>query len=256
MKRFMVVVLCIVVIAAGAGGAWWHYGHTGAKQPTTTAKTTTQAASTQPPKPSFDKTQYSLTDPNSIWVIVNKKNPLKPKTYVPNDLIFPTVPTRVPGNVSMQMRKVAGTALETMFAGAKKDGINLMLSSGYRPYTFQQVLYNNYVASSGVAAADTFSARPGYSEHQTGLAADIEPLSEKCDVDQCFANLPEGKWLAANAYKYGFVIRYPKGKDSVTGYEYEPWHVRYVGVEAATEMQKEDVVTLETFFGLPPAPTY
>lgn len=252
----MVVVFCVAVVAAGAAGAWWHFGHSAAKPQTATTTSTTTAETTPPPKPSFDKTKYPLTDPTSIWVIVNKQNPLNPKTYIPNDLIFPNIPTRVPGNVSMQMRKVAGTALENMFADAKKQGINLMLSSGYRPYTFQQVLYNNYVASSGVAAADTFSARPGYSEHQTGLAADIEPLSEKCDVDQCFANLPEGKWLAANAYKYGFVIRYPKGKDSITGYEYEPWHVRYIGVAAATEMHNEGVTTLETFFGLPPAPTY
>lgn len=83
-----------------------------------------------------------------------------------------------------------------------------------------------------------------------------EPLNEKCDVDQCFANLPEGKWLAANAYRYGFVIRYPKGQDNVTGYEYEPWHVRYIGIAAATEMHNEGVSTLEAFFGLPPAPTY
>jgi len=131
-----------------------------------------------------------------------------------------------------------------------------MVSSAYRSYSYQVSLYGKYVRDQGQSVADTQSARPGYSEHQTGLAVDVEPYDQQCDVEQCFADLPAGKWIAANAYKYGFIIRYTKDKTHVTGYEYEPWHVRYVGVELATEMHNQHIETLEEFFGLPAAPDY
>jgi D-alanyl-D-alanine carboxypeptidase len=131
-----------------------------------------------------------------------------------------------------------------------------MLSSGYRSYDYQVGLYNGYVKSQGQATADTQSARPGYSEHQTGLAVDIEPASKKCELDACFADTPEGKWLVANAYKYGFILRYTQDKTAVTGYAYEPWHFRYVGTPLATEMHNQNVATLEEFFNLPVAPDY
>jgi D-alanyl-D-alanine carboxypeptidase len=108
----------------------------------------------------------------------------------------------------------------------------------------------------GKAVADSQSARPGYSEHQTGLAVDVEPTSRKCEVEACFGDTPEGKWVAANAHKFGFIIRYPKNMQSVTGYIYEPWHIRYVGKELAGEMHKQNIATLEQFFGLEAAPDY
>lgn len=204
----------------------------------------------------YDKNQYSLTNPDSIWIVVNKKRPLSPADYVPSDLTVPNVPLRVPGNESMQLRLAAARALEKMFAAAKSDNVPLMLSSGYRSYNYQVSLYGSYVKSVGRAGADAVSARPGYSEHQTGLAADIEPLDEKCDVSVCFADLPAGKWLSANAYKYGFIMRYPADKVKVTGYDYEPWHFRYVGSSLAAELHKLHIETLEEFFGLPAAPGY
>lgn len=200
--------------------------------------------------PGFDKKKYSTTDPNSIWVVVNKPVPLNPIDYAPNDLVYPSVPLRVPGNESMQLRKEAASALEAMFADAKKDGLNLMISSGYRSYTYQVGLYNGYVKSSGQAAADTYSARPGHSEHQTGLAVDIEPTTKKCEVDACFAATPEGVWLAQNAHKYGFLLRYTTEKENVTGYENEPWHYRYVGIDLSEELHTTDTKTLEEFFGV------
>ncbi len=200
--------------------------------------------------PNFDKARYSQTDPTSIWVIVNKKHGLSPKTYIPNDLVVPDVRLRVPGNSSMQVRQVTADALEKLIGDAKSQGINLELSSGYRSYSFQVSLYGSYVKSDGQAAADRVSARPGYSEHQTGLAADLDDLSHKCHLETCFGELPEGKWLAAHAYEYGFVIRYPKDKESITGYAYEPWHLRYIGVSAATEMHIQHIETLEEFFGV------
>lgn len=200
--------------------------------------------------PTFDKTQYSTIDPISIWIVVNKVRPLNPLSYAPNDLVTPNLPLRVPGNETMKMRTTTATALEQLFATAKLANYDLMVSSGYRSYSYQVGLYNGYVSSMGKAAADQLSARPGYSEHQTGLAVDVEPTSRKCELDQCFANTPEGQWLAANAYQYGFIIRYPADKVAITGYEYEPWHLRYVGIALATEMHVQGVETLEEFFGL------
>jgi D-alanyl-D-alanine carboxypeptidase len=157
---------------------------------------------------------------------------------------------RVPGNESMQLRQATASSVEAMFADAKTAGLSLMLSSGYRSYDYQVKLYGGYVSSIGQASADTQSARPGYSEHQTGLALDIEPLSKTCELQQCFAGTPEGTWLVANAYKYGFLLRYTDALTSVTGYEGEPWHYRYVGVELATELHSHNVATLEQFFGV------
>jgi D-alanyl-D-alanine carboxypeptidase len=183
-------------------------------------------------------------------VIVNKQHPLNPLSYVPSDLVVPNVPLRVPGNETMQIRAVTATALEQMFTDAKAQGIDLMLSSGYRSYSYQVSLYNGYVQSQGQATADQQSARPGYSEHQTGFAVDVEPVSKNCELEQCFGTTPEGKWVAANAYKYGFIVRYTTGNQSITGYEPEPWHIRYIGVPLATELHNTGIQTLEQFFGV------
>jgi D-alanyl-D-alanine carboxypeptidase len=212
------------------------------------SKSNSNSTTTTQSVPKFDKTQLSTTYPNSIWVIVNKQHPIVPQSYAPGDLVVANVPLRVPGNESMQLRKIVATATETMFAYAKTQGISLMLSSGYRSYAYQASLYNSYVKASGQATADTQSARPGFSEHQTGLAADIEPLSQKCDVDPCFAQTPEGVWLATNAYKYGFIIRYTAGNEDITGYEAEAWHIRFVGIILAKELYTSGVQTLEQFF--------
>ena len=111
---------------------------------------------------------------------------------------------------------------------ARKENLTIKVTTGYRSYNFQLTLYNNYVKRDGATAADRYSARAGHSEHQTGLAFDINKANSS------FAGSPEAVWLAANCYKYGFIIRYPEGKESITGYIYEPWHVRYLGVETAT----------------------
>jgi D-alanyl-D-alanine carboxypeptidase len=205
----------------------------------------------------FDKKKYSLEDPSSLWVISNKQRPLDPSSYEPTDLVAPNVPLRLDaGTEEMQMRKEAATAIEQMFADAKKDGLTLMVSSAFRSYDYQEGLYNTYVKQQGRAVADTQSARPGYSEHQTGWAVDVEPSSRECEVEECFADTPEGKWVAENAYKYGFVIRYHEGKQDTTGYIYEPWHLRYVAKDLAAEIKKQGNPTLEEFFGLPKAPDY
>lgn len=187
----------------------------------------------------FDKSKYSLSDPKSPWVIVNKKRSL-PAEYAPTDL-------------DGDIRREAAIKLKELYAAAQASGYSLYSISGFRSYESQKVTYNSYVSRDGQANADTYSARPGHSEHQTGWAVDVG--SGNCDLDNCFGDTPAGKWLAKNAYKYGFIIHYQKGKEQITGYQYEPWHLRYVGIELANEINKAGQ-TLEEFFGLPPAPSY
>ena len=136
-------------------------------------------------------------------------------------------------------------AFNKMQAAAKVDGLNIYISSGFRLYSYQKTLYNNYVNRDGVTVADTYSARAGHSEHQSGLAFDVNTINDS------FANTEEGKWLNDNCYKYGFILRYPKGKSDETGYQYEPWHFRYVGVELAEKLYNNgNWITVEDYFGI------
>lgn len=137
------------------------------------------------------------------------------------------------------------SAFNKMSAAAKKDGFNIYIVSGFRSYSTQKNLYNNYVKRDGAEKADTYSARAGHSEHQSGLAFDVN------SVKNSFANTPEAAWLSDNCYKYGFILRYPKGKTNETGYIFEPWHFRYVGVELATKLYNGgDWITMEDYFGI------
>ncbi len=193
---------------------------------------------------------FPTDEASSLWVVVNKGRIL-PAGYVPANLVTPSA--AVASNTTIDepmLRADTAKAMEVMFAAAAKDNISLMITSGYRSYNTQTTVYNYYVNSDGQAAADTVSARPGHSEHQTGLAADIEPASSNCELQICFDATPEGKWLAANSYKYGFVIRYQKDKEDLTGYSYEPWHVRYVGTDLALKLTRANQ-TLEQYFNLP-----
>lgn len=250
MKKPLAVLLLLAVL--GIGVFVWHNNRdtnnlTGAADDQTAANS----------RKGFDKTARSLDSASSLWVVVNKHRSLRPGAYAPDDLSAPNVPLRLSADTDeMKMTRSAGKALEQLFAGAKKDDLNLQISSAYRSFAYQTSLYNHYVEVQGKAVADSQSARPGFSEHQTGLAVDVEPVSRTCEVEQCFADTPEGKWVAANAYKYGFIIRYPKDMQNVTGYIYEPWHIRYVGTSLSTEMHNEKVLTLEQFFGLGDAPDY
>ena len=189
---------------------------------------------------------------NSILLVANKQHKL-PNNYEPSDMRQPNVTARM----STPMRSEAATALEQMFAAAKAEGVYLVAGSGFRSQSYQATLYNNYVARSGKAAADTYSARPGYSEHQTGLAMDISDKSGATYLSQSFENTAEGKWLKNNAWKYGFIMRYPKTKQSVTGYMYEPWHFRYVGRDyAAAIWSCGPETTFEEYFNVAGGETY
>ncbi len=235
------VVLVLVVIVLAPNGK-------PVAAPTKTASPSSRPSPTPTPTPTptFNKSQFSIDDPSSDWVVVNKLRPLNPKDYAP-----PLAALNLPGYKG-QMRPEATAALQQLFADYHaQTGDQLSITSPYRSYPDQVVVYNRWVSQLGQAQADRQSARPGFSEHQTGLAVDIDTA-----VDQGFANTTAGKWLAANAWQYGFILRYPDGLESVTGYEFEPWHYRYVGVELATEMHNTGVPTLEQFFGLPAAPDY
>jgi len=141
------------------------------------------------------------------------------------------------------------SAFMSLVSGAAADNINIYCSSGFRSYESQQYIYNNYVAMDGQAKADTYSARPGHSEHQTGLAID-------CNIiDDSFTGTPEAIWLENNCHKYGFIIRYPRNKDHITGYKYEPWHIRYLGVEKATAVYNSGLC-LEEYLGITSQYTY
>jgi D-alanyl-D-alanine carboxypeptidase len=188
-------------------------------------------------------------------VIVNKHRPLKPANYVPADLVQPNVALAVAGEAA-QLNFTTAAAAERMFAAAAADGVTMTLASGYRSYATQVVTYNGWVSSEGRAAADTASARPGYSEHQTGWAFDIGDGGGACAFQPCFAEQPAATWAKANAYRFGFVVRYPLNQHTTTGYFYESWHLRYVGVEAATDMRKRGIATLEQYFGVEAAPDY
>lgn len=171
-------------------------------------------------------------------IIVNKYYQLS-EDYVPSDLV--TIESGYTGWNGAQLTKDAYEAFKLMVDAAKKDGIKIFSFSPYRSYQTQYNTYWGYVSSYGREETDTFSARPGSSEHQTGLAVDIN------GCDDNFGDTKEGKWLVNNSYKYGFILRYPKGKEYITGYQYEPWHFRFVGVDAATKIYELDI-TFEEYY--------
>lgn len=195
-----------------------------------------------PPPPAFDKAARSIDDPASIWVVVNRLRPLNPQDYTAGDLVdVPVAHTWNP-----VLRQEASDAIVGMFSAAEAEaGLYLASNSAYRSYSTQVDLWS---------PDDPTTAPPGTSEHQTGLAMDIGASSGNCSLSECFADTAEGQWLAANAYRFGFLLRFPADKAEVTGYPFEPWHYRYIGVDLATEMHNTGVTTLEEFFGLPPAP--
>lgn len=189
---------------------------------------------------SFNKKKYSIDDPKSPWVVVNKSRPLNPLKYVPEDLISV-------GNDQM-LRKEAADALALLINAAKTEGLAISALSGYRSFETQVTVYGNEVKNYGQTVADSESAKPGTSEHQTGLGVDVG--GGGCGIEDCFGNTAEGKWLAVHAYEYGFIVRYTAAKQSITGYRAEPWHIRYVGTELSQELHETGVTTLEEFFNL------
>ncbi len=188
-----------------------------------------------------------VNDPESITVIVNKKRSL-PDGYIPPDLVVPNVAFSYSGVLEKShMRKEAAAALEQLFAASKKDGLDLRAVSGYRSYKRQVAIYKNNIATKGQEYTDRVSARPGTSEHQTGLAIDVSGPGIGYGLEQSFGATKEGKWLKEHAPEYGFVIRYTENGESSTGYTWEPWHIRYIGKALAEDVTSKGM-TLEQYF--------
>lgn len=195
----------------------------------------------------------SLDDPRSLTVIVNKQRPLNPQNYQPDDLVVPAVRSSAPGQELL--RACAAEGLTKLAAAAAANGTPLTLVSGFRSFNNQIITYNSWVSRLGKSNADSASARPGFSEHQTGLAADIGD-SAGCNLQSCFAAQPLALWVKDHCHEFGFVVRYQPGLQETTGFYAEPWHLRYLGTELATAVVRSGVKTLEEHFGLPSAPDY
>lgn len=186
-----------------------------------------------------------IKEDSSISVLVNKQHKLA-ENYAPDDLVTVDVPTVLENPEVNQLRKEAADALKKMFDHANNSGIYLYARSGYRSYQTQVGLFNSYAERHGQEAANRYSARPGESEHQTGLAIDVTSESVDFQLTEKYGDTKEGKWLVDHAHEFGFIIRYPENMEHITGYTYEPWHLRYLGVNLATEV-KESNLTYEEF---------
>ena len=198
-------------------------------------------------KGDFDFVLKVINDPNNYTFTTNKgfiAKVIDGVTYIEGVLIVNKT-YDLPSDYGNGLTSETLNAFNDMRADAASLGLNIYISSGYRSYYDQRYIYNNYVSYDGVANADTYSARAGHSEHQTGLAFDLN------SIDDSFTYTDEGKWVHDNCYKYGLILRYPKGKDAITGYMHESWHLRYVGIDLATKLYNNgDWITLEEYYGI------
>jgi zinc D-Ala-D-Ala carboxypeptidase len=188
----------------------------------------------------------TIQNPENILVLATK-NYVLPADFEPDNLVMPDVPFVFPGADQNFLRKEAASALEELFDAAKEESINIIARSGYRSYETQRFVFNRSVNKNGYDYTSLYVAKPGMSEHQTGLAIDITSDSVNQKLVQSFGQTKEGKWLAENAHKFGFILRYREDKEDITQYSYEPWHFRYVGKETARIIY-ENNLSLEEFF--------
>lgn len=163
-------------------------------------------------------------------------------TYI-NGVLIANKSYSLPADFNPGLDPTCQAQFNKLQSAAAQEGLNIWLASGFRSYDYQDQIYNNYVARDGQAAADTYSARPGYSEHQSGLAIDVN------QIDDSFIGTPEAIWLEKHCHEFGFILRYPQGKQSITGYQYESWHIRYVGTDISYQIH-DSGLTLEEFFGI------
>ncbi|MFL6156341.1 MAG: M15 family metallopeptidase [Marmoricola sp.] len=185
---------------------------------------------------------HSTADPRSIWVVVNKTHEINPTSYRPEISIVR----------GYQVATVAAGALSDLLDASDQVNLGFKIASAFRSFDYQRSVHDALVGSEGQVAADKVSARPGFSEHQTGLAADlITPDDPSCDFKQCFGQTAGGRWLTQHAWEFGFLVRYTAGNEAITGYSPEPWHLRYVGKPLATAMHDDGVTTLEEMLDVP-----
>lgn len=239
-RRFIRVLLCTLLCAAvifGAVGC----GKSGDGQGS--AQTEAEETAMSPEK----KAQLQEDQENGLFILVNKdpENHLDP-SYVPEDLEPIRYFAEDRNKYTRFMRAEAADAFHRLVEAAAEDGIDIVMTTAYRSYDFQQILWDNYVAQKGEEEANKTSARPGESEHQTGLAVDLSTSEIDYRNSSDFADTKAGHWVAEHAHEYGFILRYPEDKTDITGYSYEPWHIRYVGLTAAADIY-ENGLTLEEY---------
>lgn len=258
-------VLCFILVAvtALAVGAFWAYQETkiaASKQASDEIIRSTDARLAEieakkkepvyialPGADTLRAPAENYEDPSNVWTLVNKGRAIS-TDYTPSDLITASVSTRSNSTADeKRIRQIIDDPMTELFVAAQEQGHSLMIGSAYRSAATQNSLFNTYVARVGYEQADKYSAHPGYSEHQTGLAVDISTTSQQCYLSECFIGTADGQWLAENAYKYGFHLRYPKGKESITGYNFEPWHYRYVGIDLATALHQSGLTLDEVW---------
>ena len=194
------------------------------------------------------------TDTSTVTYLVNREHPL-PEDFVPEGLTAPDIRFAFSDTTidKAKMTPEAGEALALLFDTAYDEaGLTLYGVSAYRSYARQYTIYATNLVTRGIAHTNRYSAAPGRSEHQTGLAIDISCASEGYSLETTFSDTPEGVWIAQNAHRFGFILRYPKDKEHITGYNYEPWHIRYVGTELAAYLY-ETGLTLDEYYGVPSA---
>ena len=255
-----------LLAACGAQGAKGHSASSTGSSPTSSPSVSpftspsespaTQTASATPTgSPSVSKAASASpaaarpsveSSPESLRCLVNKMRPFAQKDWAPSDLV---------DFEGQQLRAEAAQAARTMMDAAKAEGVTLTVSSAYRSYAVQQQTYQHWVSVNGQKVADQLSARPGYSEHQTGLAIDFSS-PEGCRLEECYEDTRAGRGLAKNAQNYGFILRFPKGQQAVTGYLFEPWHYRYLGKDLTARYVASGANTLEEFLGTGAAPDY
>jgi len=192
----------------------------------------------------------------SEWVVVNKLRPLSPLDFEPKVRKISSSES-LDNSRGLELRDVAATALEAMAKEMLFQGAGQMfVNSAYRSYDYQLELFVDKVEQYGEAEALVRSAKAGHSEHQTGLAVDVSVPAQGCAIMQCFGDTEAGKWIAENSWKFGYIVRYERDTTSITGYTYEPWHLRYVGTEIARMYANNGIHTLEDFWGFPAAENY
>ena len=185
-------------------------------------------------------TDLERSDREHLLVVVTKEDALRPVDYAPPDLIQWR-------DSAYQLRAEVVDQLEGLFAAADRDDVHLRVISGFRSYATQADTYRSWVRTLGRSKARVSSARPGHSEHQTGLAVDLDGAQGECYLDRCFGTSVPGRWAAASAFRFGFVVSYPEGAEEQTGYVYEPWHIRYVGPTTARAMHESRVTLLQEY---------
>ena len=215
-------------------------------------KTLEPAASIELPDP---LPNYPLDKADSLYVVVNKQRPLNPIDYTPE--VIQVESEFLDNSRGIELSPVAAEAVIEMAKAAQEAGVGtLKLNSGFRSFEYQSELFIAKIGQYGEAEALERSARAGHSEHQTGLAVDVSEPSQGCEIMQCFGNTEAGIWVADNAWRFGYIVRYELDQTSITGYTYEPWHLRYVGKELAERYYEGEFNTLEEFWGLDAAPKY